>query len=53
MLLIIRLVELSNVLYNNLIILRIIAPFFLIILIIEIRLSKIYIKVKTNKLLII
>ena len=51
--LIIRLVKPLNILYNSLIIPKAIASLFLIILIIEVRLNRFYIKIKTNKLLII
>ena len=51
--LIIRLIKLSSVLYNSLIMPRAVAPLFLVILVIEIRLGRFYIEIKTNKLLII
>ena len=53
MLLIIRFIELFSILYNNLIISRVITSLYLIILIIEIRLGRFYIEIKTNRLLII
>ena len=44
---------LLGILYNNLIVLKIIILFFLIILIINIRLDRFYIKININILLII
>ena len=50
---IIRLAELSSVLYSSLIVPRAIAPLFLVIPVIEIRLGRFYIEIKTNRLLTI
>ena len=53
MLLIIRFMKLSNILYNSLIMSRAVAPLYLVILIIDIGLNRFYVEVNTNRLLII
>ena len=50
---IIRLAEPLNILYSSLIVPKAVAPLFLVILVIEIRLGRFYVEIKINRSLTI